>query len=118
VEVRIVDPAFRQRRQRIADDPQSEAPLLVVAAAAGGGESDVTGAKGGGVDGARPGGVLVDTAEDGLRRLAGLLGQGTISISVGACYSLEQAGQALEQARHGSHGAATVLLPGDLVHSP
>jgi NADPH:quinone reductase-like Zn-dependent oxidoreductase len=58
--------------------------------------------------------VAVLVAPDGprLRRLAGLLGQGAITISVGACYPLEQAGQALEQARHGRHGAATVLLPG------
>ena len=64
--------------------------------------------------------VPVLVAPDGarLRRLAGLLGQGAIAISVAAFYSLEQAGEALEQARHGSHGAATVLIPGDLVHSP
>jgi NADPH:quinone reductase-like Zn-dependent oxidoreductase len=64
--------------------------------------------------------VAVVVAPDGarLRRLARLLGQGAIAISVGVRYSLGQAGQALEQARHGSHGAATVLRPGDLDHTP
>jgi NADPH:quinone reductase-like Zn-dependent oxidoreductase len=57
----------------------------------------------------------VQVVPDGarLRRLAGLLGQGAIAISVGMRYSLGQAGQALEQARRGSHGAATVLRPSD-----
>jgi NADPH:quinone reductase-like Zn-dependent oxidoreductase len=61
--------------------------------------------------------VLV--APDGarLRLLAGLLGQGAIAISVAACYPLAQAGPALQQARHGSHGAAIVLRPGALATS-
>ena len=46
-----------------------------------------------------------------LRTLAGLLGQGAISITVGGWYPLEQAGEALAQARQGSHGAALVVRP-------
>ena len=46
-----------------------------------------------------------------LRVLAGLLGQGAISITVGGWYPLEQAGAALAQARQGSHGAALVVRP-------
>ena len=46
-----------------------------------------------------------------LRMLTGLLGQGAISITVGGWYPLEQAGQALAQARHGTHGAALVIRP-------
>jgi NADPH:quinone reductase-like Zn-dependent oxidoreductase len=44
-----------------------------------------------------------------LRMLTGLLSQGTISITVGGWYPLEQAGQALAQARQGAHGAALVI---------
>ena len=59
-------------------------------------------------------GVVV--APDGarLRRLTALAGQGTIAVSVAERYPLEQAATALEHARHGSHGSAIVLLPGDL----
>ena len=58
-------------------------------------------------------GVVV--APDGarLRRLTALAGQGTIAVSVAERYPLEQAATALEHARHGSHGSAIVLLPGD-----
>ena len=47
-----------------------------------------------------------------LRVLTGLLGQGAISVTVGAWYPLEQAGQALAQVRRGAHGTAVVLRPG------
>jgi hypothetical protein len=49
-------------------------------------------------------------------RPGGLPGQpqGAIAISVAGQYSLEQAAQALEQARRGARGAAIVLRPGDL----
>jgi len=43
--------------------------------------------------------------------LTGLLGQGAISITVGGWYPLEQAGEALAQARQGTHGAAVVIRP-------
>jgi NADPH:quinone reductase-like Zn-dependent oxidoreductase len=58
----------------------------------------------------------VVVAPDGarLRRLTALAGQGTIAVSVAGRYPLEQAAAALEHARHGSHGSAIVLLPGDL----
>jgi NADPH:quinone reductase-like Zn-dependent oxidoreductase len=48
-----------------------------------------------------------------LRMLTGLLSRGTISITVGGWYPLEQAGQALAQARQGAYGAALVIRPGD-----
>jgi hypothetical protein len=47
-----------------------------------------------------------------LRTLTRLLGQGAISITVGGWYPLEQAGQALAQARQGMHGEALVIRPG------
>jgi hypothetical protein len=52
-------------------------------------------------------------APDGprLRMLTGLLGQGAISITVGGWYPLEQADEALAQARLGRHGAALVIRP-------
>ncbi len=55
----------------------------------------------------------VVVAPDGarLRLLAGWLAEGTISITVGGRYPLEQAGEALAQARRGLHGAAMVLRP-------
>ena len=55
----------------------------------------------------------VVVAPDGarLRLLAGWLAEGTISISVGGRYPLEQAGEALARARRGLHGAAVVILP-------
>lgn len=53
--------------------------------------------------------VVADGAR--LQRLTALLGQGALTVSVGAHYRLEQAAAALDQARHGTHGAATVLLP-------
>jgi NADPH:quinone reductase-like Zn-dependent oxidoreductase len=46
-----------------------------------------------------------------LRMLTGLLSRGTISITVGGWYPLEQAGAALAQARQGAHGAALVIRP-------
>jgi NADPH:quinone reductase-like Zn-dependent oxidoreductase len=49
-----------------------------------------------------------------LRQLAGLLGDGAITISVGTWYPLEQAAEALEQVRRGTHGAAIVLRPREL----
>jgi hypothetical protein len=43
--------------------------------------------------------------------LTGLLRQGAISITVGGWYPLEQADEALAQARHGMHGGAAVIRP-------
>jgi hypothetical protein len=48
-----------------------------------------------------------------LRRLTGLVARGAIAIFVGERYPLAQAAEALEQARRGTHGAATVLRPAD-----
>jgi NADPH:quinone reductase-like Zn-dependent oxidoreductase len=55
----------------------------------------------------------VVVAPDGtrLRMLAGWLAEGTISITVGGRYPLEQAGEALAMARRGTHGAAAVIRP-------
>ena len=47
-----------------------------------------------------------------LRRLTRLLGEGAITVTVGAQYSLSQAATALALARQGAHGAAVVLSPG------
>jgi NADPH:quinone reductase-like Zn-dependent oxidoreductase len=44
-----------------------------------------------------------------LRVLTGLLGQGTIGITVDGWYPLGQAGEALARARRGAHGAAVVI---------
>ena len=43
--------------------------------------------------------------------LAGWLAGGTISMTVGGRYPLEQAGEALAMARRGMHGAAVVIRP-------
>ena len=58
--------------------------------------------------------VEILVAPDGarLRRLARLLAQGVITVTVGARYPLEQAGAALALARRGAQGAAVVLQPG------
>jgi NADPH:quinone reductase-like Zn-dependent oxidoreductase len=55
----------------------------------------------------------ITVAPDGprLRVLAGLLGQGAISVTVGGWYPLGQAAMALTQVQHGMHGAALVLRP-------
>jgi NADPH:quinone reductase-like Zn-dependent oxidoreductase len=55
--------------------------------------------------------VLV--APDGRRlsRLVQLLAQGTLTVSVGESFSLEQGAAALAQVRHGSHGTAIVIRP-------
>ena len=52
-------------------------------------------------------------APDGprLRRLAGLLAQGVITVTVGQRYPLEQAAAALDAVRRGAHGTAVVLQP-------
>lgn len=47
-----------------------------------------------------------------LRRATRLLGQGAITVTVGAQYSLNQAATALALAMHGAHGTAVVLSPG------
>ena len=44
-----------------------------------------------------------------LARLARLLSEGVVGLAVGARYGLAEAAVALEQARHGAHGAAIVL---------
>jgi NADPH:quinone reductase-like Zn-dependent oxidoreductase len=58
--------------------------------------------------------VAILVAPDGtaLRRLARLLAQDVITVTVGARYPLEQAGAALARIRQGTHGAAVVLQPG------
>jgi NADPH:quinone reductase-like Zn-dependent oxidoreductase len=55
----------------------------------------------------------IEVVPDGprLRMLAGLLGQGALSVTVGGWYPLEQAGRALDQARQGAHGTAVVIRP-------
>jgi NADPH:quinone reductase-like Zn-dependent oxidoreductase len=55
----------------------------------------------------------VYVAPDGprLRRLAGLLAQGAITVTVGQRYPLEQAAAALDLVRRGAHGTALVLQP-------
>ena len=44
--------------------------------------------------------------------LAGLHGHGVLRVTVGASFPLDQAAQALAQARRGAHGTAIVLRPG------
>jgi NADPH:quinone reductase-like Zn-dependent oxidoreductase len=58
--------------------------------------------------------VAILVAPDGtaLRRLARLLAQGVITVTVGARYPLEQAAAAMARIRQGTHGAAVVLQPG------
>jgi NADPH:quinone reductase-like Zn-dependent oxidoreductase len=48
-----------------------------------------------------------------LGRLVQLLAQGTLTVSVGQRFPLEQAAMALAQARRGAHGSAIVLRPAD-----
>jgi NADPH:quinone reductase-like Zn-dependent oxidoreductase len=62
-------------------------------------------------------GITVSTVVVGpdgprLARLAGLLGRGVLGVTVGASFPLDQAAQALAQARRGAHGTAIVLRPG------
>jgi NADPH:quinone reductase-like Zn-dependent oxidoreductase len=56
--------------------------------------------------------VVVTPDGPRLGRLAGLLGQGVLSVTVGGAFPLGQAAQALAAARAGAHGAAIVLRPG------
>lgn len=55
----------------------------------------------------------VQVEPDGARltRLAGLVAQGTLTVSVAEPLTLEQAAAALAQVRRGTHGAAIVLRP-------
>ena len=46
-----------------------------------------------------------------LARLLMLLAAGTLTVEVAARHPLEEAAAALEQARHGTHGAGVVLIP-------
>jgi len=57
----------------------------------------------------------VQVVPDGARlgRLAELLAQGVLTVSVGQRLPLERAAAALDQARHGAHGSAIVLRPAD-----
>ena len=55
--------------------------------------------------------VLVAPDGSRLSRLVQLLAQGTLTVSVGESFSLEQGAAALAQVRHGSHGTAIVLRP-------
>ena len=57
----------------------------------------------------------VQVVPDGRRlgRLLQLAAQGVLSVSVGERFPLERAAAALDQARHGAHGAAIVLRPAD-----
>jgi NADPH:quinone reductase-like Zn-dependent oxidoreductase len=58
--------------------------------------------------------VEILVAPDGaaLRRLARLLAEGVITVTVGARFPLEQAAAAMAHVRQGTHGAAVVLEPG------
>jgi len=121
----------------VLDYRQPDWPQRVVSLTSGGADAAVNAARSGARDAVRAvrdGGRLatitadppaaergiavlsVQVAPDGarLRRLTGLLGQGAIAISVAGQYPLEQAAQALEQARRGARGAAIVLRPGEL----
>jgi NADPH:quinone reductase-like Zn-dependent oxidoreductase len=57
----------------------------------------------------------VQVAPDGnrLSHLVGLLAQGILTVSVADRLALEEAGAAPAHARHGAHGKAIVLQPGD-----
>lgn len=50
-----------------------------------------------------------------LGRLVQLLAQGTLTVSVGERFPLEQGAAVLAHALRGSHGTAIVLRPGGLV---
>jgi NADPH:quinone reductase-like Zn-dependent oxidoreductase len=58
----------------------------------------------------------VQVVPDGRRlgALVELLAGGALTVSVGERFPLEQGGTALARARHGAHGSAIVLRPGDL----
>jgi NADPH:quinone reductase-like Zn-dependent oxidoreductase len=57
----------------------------------------------------------VQVVPDGERlgRLVQLASSGALTVSVGERLPLEQAAEALAQARHGAHGSAVVLVPAD-----
>ncbi len=120
----------------VLDYRQHDWPQQVVSLTGGGADAAVNAARSGARDAVRAvrdGGRLatitadppaaergiavfaVQVVPDGarLRRLTGLVARGAIAISVGQRYPLAQAAEALEQARRGTHGAATVLRPGD-----
>jgi NADPH:quinone reductase-like Zn-dependent oxidoreductase len=56
--------------------------------------------------------ILVAPDGNALRRLARLLAEGVITVTVGAGFPLEQAAAATAQVRRGTHGGAVVLRPG------
>lgn len=56
--------------------------------------------------------VQVEPDGPRLGKLAGLLGHGVLSVTVSGSFPLDQAAQALDQVRHGVHGTAIVLRPG------
>jgi NADPH:quinone reductase-like Zn-dependent oxidoreductase len=55
--------------------------------------------------------IVVEPDGARLARLAGLLGQGVLTVATLPAFPLEEAAAALGQARHGTHGAAVVLDP-------
>jgi NADPH:quinone reductase-like Zn-dependent oxidoreductase len=57
--------------------------------------------------------VLVAPDGSRLADLVQLLAQGVLTVSVGGQFPLGQAAAALSQARHGAHGSAIVLRPGE-----
>jgi NADPH:quinone reductase-like Zn-dependent oxidoreductase len=57
--------------------------------------------------------VLVAPDGGRLTGLVRLLAEGALTVSVGERFPLAQAAPALARARHGAHGTAIVLWPGD-----
>jgi NADPH:quinone reductase-like Zn-dependent oxidoreductase len=119
----------------VLDYHQPGWPAQACALTSGGADAAVNAARAGAagaVQAVRPGGRLatitgdpppaergitvsaVQVEPDGprLARLAGLLGQGVLSVTAGPGFPLDQAAQALAQVRRGAHGTAIVLRPG------